>query len=150
MYPLEGAMFIGEYRHTADAKGRVSVPAKFREELGGTFFISKGLDQTLTIYPPKEWERFQEKLLTASVMNAQARAFNRMFFSGAAEVELDKQGRILIPPQLRDYAKIDKDLIIIGNGPRVEIWSQEVWDAYISRDGMSLNSLAEHMETMGI
>lgn len=143
-------MFIGEYRYSADAKGRVSVPAKFRDELGESFFVTKGLDQSLFIFPQSEWERFEEKLKQLPLTNPKARAFVRIFYSGATEIEMDKQGRMLIPQNLRDFAGIDKELLVIGVGNRIEVWSDNNWEAYSSPDNLSYDDLAEQLEDLGI
>ena len=116
-------MFIGEYQHTIDPKGRVILPAKFREELGEKFVVTKGLDNCLFVYPNEEWKNLEQKLRTLPLTSKEARAFIRFFFAGAAECEVDKQGRILIPSNLREHAKLDKELVIIGVSTRVEIQS---------------------------
>lgn len=143
-------MFIGEYRYNADAKGRISVPAKFREGLGESFFVTKGLDQSLFVFPQSEWERFQDKLQSLPLTNPKARAFSRMFYSGATEVEMDKQGRMLIPQNLREFAGLEKELLVIGAGTRVEIWSEEAWNHYTSPDNLSYDELAENLADLGI
>ena len=105
-------MLLGEYRHNVDVKGRVSVPSKFRDDLGQSFVVTKGLDNCLFMYSKTEWETFEEKLKQLPLTNADARTFIRFFFAGATEVEVDKQGRINIPQVLRDYAGIKKDVVI--------------------------------------
>jgi MraZ protein len=143
-------MFIGEFTHAMDIKGRVSVPSKFREALGDTFFITKGLDNCLFVFPKDEWQNFEDKLKALPMTNKNARAFVRLFFSGASECELDKQGRILIPQPLREHAGIDREAVIIGTGTRVEIWSQEGWNGYIDPENIDYNEIAEHMADLGI
>lgn len=143
-------MFIGEYRYNADAKGRISVPAKFRDELGENFFVTKGLDQSLFVFPESEWDAFQEKLKTLPLTNPRARAFTRVFYSGATEVEMDKQGRMLIPQTLREFAGIEKEILVIGVGSRVEIWSDKAWGEYNNPENLSYDDLAEHLEDLGI
>ena len=143
-------MFIGEYRYNADAKGRISVPAKFRDELGESFFVTKGLDQSLFVFPQSEWDKFQEKLQSLPLTNPRARAFSRIFYSGAAEIEMDKQGRMLIPQNLREFAGLEKELLVIGVGSRVEIWSEEAWNRYNNPDNLSYDELAENLEDLGI
>jgi MraZ protein len=133
-----------------DIKGRVSVPSKFREALGDTFFITKGLDNCLFVFPKDEWQNFEDKLKALPMTNKNARAFVRLFFSGASECELDKQGRILIPQPLREHAGIDREAVIIGTGTRVEIWSQEGWNGYIDPENIDYNEIAEHMADLGI
>lgn len=143
-------MFIGEYRYNADAKGRINVPAKFRDDLGESFFVTKGLDQSLFVFPQSEWELFQEKLQSLPLTNPRARAFTRVFYSGATEIEMDKQGRMLIPQNLREFAGIEKETLVIGVGSRVEIWSETAWEQYNNPDNLSYDDLAEHLEDLGI
>ena len=120
-------MLLGEYNHNIDDKGRVSVPAKFREDLGISFIVTKGLDNCLFAYSKEEWTKFEEKLKSLPLTNPNARNFIRFFFSGATECEIDKQGRFLIPTNLRISANLEKDAIIIGVGTRIEIWNKETW-----------------------
>ncbi len=143
-------MFIGEYQHTLDTKGRIIVPSKFREELGEEFVITKGLDNCLFVYPQDEWKILEDKLKTLPLTNRDARAFVRFFFSGACESVLDKQGRVLIPANLREHSKIDKDAVVIGVSTRLEIWSKEEWEGYIDEDNLSYDSIAEKMAELGI
>lgn len=143
-------MFIGEYQHSIDSKGRLIIPAKFREDLGDVFIITKGLDNCLFVYPKSEWTILEEKLKLLPLTRKDARAFVRFFFSGATECELDKQGRILIPGNLREHCKIDKDAVIIGVSNRVEIWSKEEWELYNDDEDLSYESIAEKMAELGI
>ncbi len=143
-------MFIGEYQHSIDSKGRLIIPAKFREDLGEVFIITKGLDNCLFVYPKSEWTILEEKLKLLPLTRKDARAFVRFFFSGATECELDKQGRILIPGNLREHCRIDKDAVIIGVSNRVEIWSKEEWELYNDDDDLSYESIAEKMAELGI
>ncbi|SEN08376.1 division/cell wall cluster transcriptional repressor MraZ [Lihuaxuella thermophila] len=136
-------MFMGEYRHTIDGKGRIIIPAKFREGLGDSFVVTRGLDQCLFAYPRSEWTQLEQKLKALPFTKADARKFTRFFFSGACEVELDKQGRILLPPNLRDFAKLKKDCVIIGVSTRVEIWSKDLWEDYYLSSEDSFNEIAE-------
>lgn len=138
-------MFMGEYQHSIDSKGRVSIPAKFREELGERFVTTKGLDKSLFVYPMEEWQRLSQKLRSLPFTRADARAFARFFFSGAIECELDKQGRVLLPQLLREHAKINKDVIIIGVSTRVEIWAKEVWEEYSLQAASDYEAIAEKM-----
>ena len=141
-------MFMGEYNHSIDAKGRMIVPAKFREQLGEEFVVTKGLDGCLFVYSNEEWQRieegFREKPLTAK----DARRFTRLFFAGAANCEVDKQGRILLPANLRTYAGIEKEVVSIGVLNRVEIWSKERYESESSYEDM--DEMAEHMAELGI
>mgnify|MGYP000091069557 CR=1 FL=1 len=143
-------LFIGEYQHNIDSKGRVIIPSRFREDLGYKFVITKGLDHCLFVYSLQEWENLEAKLKTLPLTNKDARAFVRFFFSGAAECEADKQGRVLIPANLREYAKLDKDVVVIGVSTRVEIWDKTLWDQYNSDDNISPEAIAEKMEFLGI
>ena len=141
-------MFSGEYQHTIDAKGRVIMPAKFRASLGDKFMVTKGLDKNLFVFSYEEWQKFYEKLSTLPIANRKSRDFSRMFLAGAIECETDKQGRILINSPLRTYASLLKDVTIIGNGNKVEIWSTENWDEYIN--GIDIQELEEGLEELGI
>ena len=143
-------MLLGEYSHNLDAKGRVSVPAKFREDLGHTFIVTKGLDNCLFAYSKEKWKKFKEKLKNLPLTNMNARNFIRFFFSGATECEIDKQGRINIPQNLREYASLSKDVYIIGVSTRVEIWDKEKWDNYTSPENMDLDEIASQMSNLGI
>ncbi|MCR4441105.1 MAG: division/cell wall cluster transcriptional repressor MraZ [Peptococcaceae bacterium] len=138
-------MFTGEYQHSLDEKSRLIMPAKFREVLGDAFIITKGLDTCLFVYPQAEWKILEEKLKNLPFTNKDARAFARFFFSGAIECETDKQGRILISSNLREYARVIKDVVIIGVGTRIEIWAKEVWDEYSKITEKSYEELAEKM-----
>lgn len=144
------AIFIGEYQHVLDIKGRVIMPSKFRDDLGERFVVTKGLDSCLFVYPQAEWQELERKLRTLPLTSKDARAFTRFFFSGATECELDKQGRILIPANLREYANLDKDLAIIGVSSRVEIWGKETWDEYNGDANLDYQSIAEKMAELGI
>ncbi|KQB78161.1 MULTISPECIES: division/cell wall cluster transcriptional repressor MraZ [Clostridium] len=142
-------MFIGEYQHSLDSKNRIIVPAKLREGLGNKFVITKGLDGCLYAYPLEEWKILEDKLKTLPLTNKDARTFVRFFFSGACEVELDKQFRGLIPQNLREYAKIEKDIVSIGVLSRVEIWSKEMWENYNDLN-VDFDYIAEKMNDLGI
>lgn len=142
-------MFIGEYQHALDAKNRIIVPSKLREELGSKFVITKGLDGCLYAYPETEWKILEEKLKKLPLTNKDARAFVRFFFSGACEIEMDKQGRGLIPQNLKEYAGIEKEIVSIGVLTRVEIWSKEKWNEYKDSD-IDFESIAEKMNDLGI
>ena len=141
-------MFMGEYNHTIDAKGRLIVPSKFREALGDTFVVTKGLDGCLFVYDNEEWQAFEEKLRSLSITNKEARQFARFFLAGAAEVEVDKQGRILVPNILREFAQISKDVVLIGVASRIEIWSKERFEGMASFEDM--DEIAEHMAQLGL
>jgi len=143
-------MFIGEHQHSLDEKGRLIIPSKFREDLGYEFVMTKGLDSCLFVYPKNEWQLIEEKLRSLPLTNKDARAFVRFFFSGASECTLDKQGRVLIPPNLREHSKLDKDAVVIGVSTRIEIWSKAEWETYNEDDNLSYDSIAEKMAELGI
>lgn len=143
-------MLIGEYQHTIDQKGRMIVPSKLRESLGETFVITKGLDSCLFIYPKEEWEIIESKLKELPLTNKDARAFVRFFFSGASEISIDKQGRMLIPNNLREHARLLKDSVIIGVATRLEVWAKEEWEDYNDDDNLSYDAIAEKMAELGI
>lgn len=140
-------MFMGEYNHTIDVKGRVIVPSKFRELLGEEFVVTKGLDGCLFVFPDEEWKSFEEKLRTLPVANKDARKFTRFFLAGAAALEVDKQGRILIPSVLREFAKLEKEVLLVGVSSRVEIWDKNTWEENTAFDNM--DEIAEHMGEWG-
>ena len=142
-------MFTGEYNHTIDAKGRLIVPAKFREQLGESFVITKGLDGCLFVYSQEAWANVEKSFTSQNgeTTAGYARKFMRFFFAGACECEVDKQGRILIPANLREYAGIDKDVVSAGVLNRVEIWSKDRWQENCVFDDM--DEIAEHMAELG-
>ena len=140
-------MLIGEFYHNIDAKGRVIIPAKFRETLGDSFFVCKWLDECISIYSATEWETFKNKLLEQPT--AASRKWHRFFFGGATEVEPDSQGRILIPPSFREYAHFEKDLVILGVSNHVEIWDKQRWAEYTSDTSFSADEVANAMEELG-
>ncbi|MDO5392100.1 MAG: division/cell wall cluster transcriptional repressor MraZ [Eubacteriales bacterium] len=141
-------MFMGEYNHTIDAKGRLIIPAKFREALGEEFILTKGLDGCLSIYPMDEWESFEEKLKALPLTDKNARAFLRFFVAGATSCELDRQGRILVPSTLREFAGLKKEVVLTGNLTRIEVWSKQKWIENSNYDDM--DSIAASMQEMGI
>ena len=141
-------MFFGEYEHSIDAKGRVIIPAKLRDALGEQFIITKGLDECLFVYPMDQWEAFQEKLQALPLNQPSARAFVRFFFSGATEAELGKQGRVMLPANLREYGSLEKDIVITGAGNRLEIWDKEKWETYLAT-GQTPEELAMAMSDVG-
>ena len=143
-------MLIGEYEHSLDVKGRLIMPAKLREDMGEKFIITKGLDGCLFGFSQTEWSNFEEKLKTLPLTNKNARDFVRFFLSGAIECEIDKQGRFLIASNLREYANMEKDVVIIGVGTRLEIWNRDKWKNYTSDENISANEMAENMTMLGI
>ena len=141
-------MFMGEYNHTVDPKGRLIVPAKFREQLGDEFVVTKGLDGCLFVYTSEEWHNIEEKFRNISMTSKDARKFSRFFFAGAASCELDKQGRILLPAALREFAGLEKDVVLVGVGSRVEIWSKDKWENMNSDTDM--DEITSAMEGLGL
>lgn len=142
-------MLIGEYGHTIDAKGRVIIPVKFRTELGERFILTKGFDGCLYGYSLDEWKNIEEKIKTLPLITGKdARNFTRFFFSSAIECEFDSQGRILITQGLRNFASLEKELVIIGVSSRIEIWSKAKWDAY--NNEQNSDDIAEKMTLLGI
>jgi MraZ protein len=145
-------MFLGEHQHTLDAKGRVSLPAKFRAEMTAeqNLVIGKGLDACLYVYPAEEYEDFTTDLLKRQDFDPRIRRMRRFFMSGATPVELDAAGRIGIPPVLREHAGLAKDVVVIGNGNRIEIWDAEAWRAYNGEDQTSVEDLARELADAGL
>ena len=143
-------MLIGEYEHSLDVKGRLIMPSKLREDIGDKFIITKGLDSCLFGFSQTEGNNFEEKLKTLPLTNKNARDFVRFFLSGAVECEVDKQGRFLIPSNLREYAVLEKDAVVIGVGTRIEIWDKTKWKAYNSAENISADQIAENMANLGL
>lgn len=141
-------MFMGEYNHTIDAKGRLIIPSKFREALGDEFVVTKGMDGCLFVFDNSEWDTFAQKLRSLPMIDKDVRQFTRFFLAGAASVEVDKQGRILLPSVLREFADITKDAVLIGVGSRIEIWSRERWEGTVTYQDME--EISKHMITLGI
>ncbi|USS85530.1 division/cell wall cluster transcriptional repressor MraZ [Fructilactobacillus myrtifloralis] len=138
-------MLLGEYRHNIDTKGRLIIPAKFREQLGPQFMVTRGLDGCLFGYPPSEWEQVQEEIDHLPFNKRDARTFARLFFSAATECELDKQGRINLPEPLIKYAKLQKQCVLTGVSKRFEIWDAEKWDRYNEQAQDDFNEIAENL-----
>lgn len=138
-------MLIGEYQHNLDSKGRISVPVKFRTELGSSAIVTKGLDSCLFLYPKGEWEVMAQKLSSLPVSSSNARAFSRLMLSGAMEVEIDKQGRALLPSYLRDYAGIKGETVMAGVFNRVEIWDKQAWREYSKNAESRQSETAEEL-----
>ena len=136
---------MGEFSHNLDAKGRLIVPACFREELGGKLVVTQGLDGCLTLYTQEAWEKIYAQLQTLPTTKAQTRAFVRILTSQARGTEVDSQGRILIPSNLIKLANLKKECVIIGAGSKVEIWAKETWEEYIANSQESFEELAENL-----
>lgn len=142
-------MLMGEYKHNIDSKGRLIVPAKFRDNLGDSFIVTRGLDDCLFGYPLQAWQELEEKLKKLPLAKKEARQFTRFFYSGAVECTLDKQGRINLPQTLMEHAALLKTCYIIGVSERIEIWSQERWDNVTDEAEASFEDLAEDMIDFG-
>ena len=138
-------MFIGEYHHTIDEKGRIIIPAKFRESLGKEFIITRGIENCLFVYSLQNWADITNKLSSLPFTKKDARTFNRFFMSGATNVELDKQGRVNISKPLIDYANLIKDCVVIGTGDRLEVWSEESWNSFFDSTKDSMSDIAENL-----
>lgn len=143
-------MFIGEFQHTVDKKGRIIVPSKFRDMLGASFICTKGLDGCLFMYNKDDWNIFVAKVSALPISNIDGRKFARYFFSGATECEMDSLGRIVIPQNLRAHANLEKDIVSIGVSNRVEIWDKEAWEKYNSIENFVDDELAARMAELGI
>ena len=141
-------MFMGRYNHTIDPKGRLSIPSKYREILGDEFVVSRGMDGCLFVYAGDDWNAFEQKLTSLPLINKEARQFARFFLAGAAAVEVDKQGRILLPAHLREFAGLEKDVVLVGVGSRVEIWSKDKWENMNSDADM--DEITGAMEGLGL
>lgn len=143
-------MLIGEYKHTLDPKKRLSLPSKWRKELGKRLIVTRGLDNCLFVYPLKEWQRISEKISQLPLGQADTRGFNRFFLSGAVEAEVDSVGRILVPDFLKDFAKLDSRVVLAGIHDRVEIWDEKQWTAYKQRIELQADALAEKLGEVGV
>ena len=138
-------MFIGEYHHSIDSKGRIIIPAKFREELGNNFVITRGIENCLFVYSIDNWDKICDKLNSLPFTRKDARNFIRFFMSGATEVELDNQGRVNISSVLLDYANINKECVVIGTGDRLEIWAMESWNDFFNSTKDNMSDIAENL-----
>jgi MraZ protein len=143
-------MFIGEYSHTIDQKGRMAVPAKMRTQLGSGAVVTRGIDMCLWIFPKKEWQALAEKLASLPLTDANSRAFSRLMLAGAMEVEFDSQGRVLLPSYLRDFAGLDKAAIVAGLYNRLEVWDSARWSAYKEKTEKATDEITKHMADLGV
>lgn len=141
-------MYIGEYNHNVDDKGRVSLPARFRDDLSDSFYITKGLEGCLFIYDSEEWEKIGEKMSQLRLTAKSARGFQRLFYGSAQELSTDKQGRILIPANLREYADIEKEVVITGISDRIEIWDKDRFDTYIDEATENYEDIADQLDEL--
>ena len=138
-------MFIGEFHHTLDEKGRLSIPVKFRAALSGGAVVTRGLDRSLFLYTKQEWEALAAKIAALPIGQADTRAFARLMLAGAMDVEVDKSGRVTVPEYLRAYAGLSKDVVVTGLYDRLEIWDQTAWDVYSSKTEAAGNDIAERL-----
>ena len=143
-------MFIGEYSHNLDDKGRLAIPAKFRRELAKGAVVTRGLDSCLFLYTKKEWEKLAEKLAALPISQSNSRAFARLMLAGAMDVEVDKQGRVVLPEYLRIFAGLKKNTVIAGLYSRIEIWDETKWDTYKQQTENNSNEIAEKMSELGV
>lgn len=143
-------MFIGEYKHNLDSKGRIAIPAKFREKLSPGAIITRGLDRCLFLFPRKEWDELARKIIALPLSQSNSRAFARLMLAGAMDVDIDKQGRILVPDYLRAYADLKKDAAIAGLYTRIEIWDMHRWAEYKEKTESASDEIAEQLGQLGI
>ena len=143
-------MFIGEYDHNLDDKGRLAIPKKFRSDLTKGAVVTRGLDNCLFLYTKKEWEKLAEKLAALPFAQANTRAFARLMLAGAMDVKVDKQGRIILPDYLRNYANLKKNVIVAGLYSRLELWDKNKWNSYKIKTEKESNKIAEQMADLGV
>jgi MraZ protein len=143
-------VFLGEYQHTLDAKGRISLPRKFRDETGAKLVVAKGLEKCLYVYPAEGYRSFLENLMSASDFDRNSRAVRRFFTAGAAEVEIDSAGRVATTPVLREFAGLSKDVIVAGVGDHIEVWDAAAYAAYQDANATTIEDAAEELTRSGI
>jgi MraZ protein len=143
-------MLIGEYKHSIDTKKRLSIPAKFRKDIGERAVVTKGLEKCLTIYTMTEWEKLAEKLNNLPTSQSDARNFARIMLAGAADVELDKLGRILVPDYLKEYALLKKNVTILGLSTKIEVWDTDKWEEHKKKTETAAEDIAERLKELGI
>jgi MraZ protein len=143
-------MFIGEYSATIDDKGRTSIPAKFRARLKSKVVVTRGLDRSLFLYPLDEWKKLAEKLASLPISTANTRAFSRLMLAGAMDCDIDKQGRIIVPPYLKEFAGIEKRLVFAGLYNRLEVWSEDAWTTYKLATEQESTNIAEQLGDLGV
>jgi MraZ protein len=142
-------MFIGEYQHIIDDKGRLAIPLKFRERLGKGAVITRGFDSCLFVFPMDEWTKLAEKISALPFSQANSRAFSRLMLAGAMDVEIDKQGRVVVPEYLRTYSKLGKDTVVAGLYNRIEVWDRKIWEKYKAKTEKNSGEIAEKMGELG-
>ncbi len=143
-------MLIGEYKHTLDPKKRLSLPSKWRRELGKNLVVTRGLDNCLFVYPLKQWQAITDKISQLPLGQSDTRSFNRFFLSGAVEVEVDSVGRILVPDFLKEFAKLDGKVVLAGIYDRIEIWDEKKWENYKRRIESQADALAQNLGDIGV
>lgn len=143
-------MFIGEYKHTIDEKGRLAIPIKFRADLSKGAVVTRGLDTSLFLFPKEEWDKLAQKLASLPLGQSNSRAFARLMLAGAMDVEVDKQGRVMLPEYLRAYAGLQKSVVIAGLYTRLELWDETSWNAYKSKMEEDAESVAEQLGELGV
>ncbi len=143
-------MFIGEYKHSIDDKGRLTLPMKFRLDLSKGAVVTRGLDTSLFLFPKEEWDKLAEKLASLPLGQSNSRAFARLMLAGAMDVEVDKQGRVMLPEYLRSYADLKKSVVVAGLYTRLEIWDEQVWESYKRKMEEDAESVAEQLGALGV
>lgn len=143
-------MFIGEYQHSIDEKGRLAIPVKFRDDLAKGAVVTRGLDNSLFLYTKDEWQKLADKLAGLSITQAGSRAFARLMLSGAMDVKVDKQGRVGLPDYLRKYAGINKKVVVAGLYNRLELWDEKTWEQYKASTEKDSNKIAEELGNLGL
>lgn len=143
-------MFIGEYNHTIDDKGRLAIPVKFRGDLAHGAVVTRGLDASLFLFPKEEWDKLAEKLASLPLGQSNSRAFARLMLAGAMDVEVDKQGRFILPEYLREYAGMSKQVVVAGLYNRLELWDAEKWTAYKKMTEAEVGNIAEKLGELGV
>ena len=143
-------MFIGEYTHTIDEKKRISLPAKFRKELGSKVVVTRGLDNCLFLFPHKTWQAISKEMAKLGMMQADTRGFSRFMFSGASEIDVDSMGRILVPDFLKEFASIKSPVIFAGVHDRIEIWNDKKWQEYKKKIESDAEGMAEKLGSVGL
>ena len=143
-------MLLGEYRHNLDTKGRMAIPAKFRDKMTAGAIITRGIDNCLFVFANAEWEVLAQKLIALPLAQANSRAFVRLMLAGASDVEIDNQGRILIPDYLRKYAGLKKEVVVAGLYNRIEVWDEMAWQSYKTKTESSSEAIAEKLGELGI
>lgn len=143
-------MFLGEYTHSIDQKKRLAIPVKFRTEAGNVVVITRGLDSCLFVFPVKEWEKLVKTLRSLPLGQGDARGFSRLMFSGAMEVSVDRLGRILVPDYLKEYAELEKQVVVTGVSDRMEVWDVDKWNEYKSKSEKEIGTMAERLSELGL